>query len=41
MPTHICFNNRPYLYGLLNSKNNVIVKALPYVKLYIIFICLP
>ena len=28
VPTHICFNNRQYLYGLLNSKNNIIVKLM-------------
>ena len=28
MPSHICFNNRQYLYGLLKSKNNNIVKLI-------------
>ena len=30
MPTHICFNNRQYMYGLYfnNSKNNIIVKLM-------------
>ena len=28
VPTHICFNNRQYLYGLLNSKTNIIVKLM-------------
>ena len=28
VPTHICLNNRQYLYGLLNSKNNIIVKLM-------------
>ena len=27
-PTHKCFNNRKYLYGLLNSKNDIIVKLM-------------
>ena len=27
-PTHICFNNRKYLYGLLNSKNDIIIKLM-------------
>ena len=26
--TRICFNNRKHLYGLLNSKNNIIVKLI-------------
>ena len=24
----VCFNKRKYLYGLLNSKNNIIVKLM-------------
>ena len=26
--TYICFNNRKYLYGLLNSKNDIIVNLM-------------
>ena len=26
--TRLCFNNRKYLYGLLNSNNNIIVKLM-------------
>ena len=25
-PTRVCFSNRKYLYGLLNSKNDIIVE---------------
>ena len=28
VPSHTCFNNRIYLYCLLNSKNNIIVKLM-------------
>ena len=28
MPTHICFDNKQYLHGLLNSENNIIVKLI-------------
>ena len=28
VPTHICFCNRQYLYGLLNSKDNINIKLM-------------
>ena len=35
MPTNIhfvCFNKIQYLYGLLNSKNNIIVKLMIFIR---------